>query len=285
MPTGEFHERSWANMAQDFVWLAKRRYAEEQRARVRPALADKQGEQILSELKEWFKNPPVLDRAQHSLSYQIIPDDFPLETHVLLIQHDWAAVLAGAKIEGEFNNELRVPYNATVFEFAFRGGVRASCMAVMSETPYHHWQLKSKELMTAFKTKSGWIKIGELINSELDSNADDTNKVNALLSFLNANVLAVCAMLEAEVAETTPTREPYRRNTEPGTPRPKLAHHIVSLHSRVRYTPPDHHEPGSPKRLHFRRGHWRHYPNHRTWIKWTLVGNPDLGFVDKDYRL
>jgi hypothetical protein len=33
------------------------------------------------------------------------------------------------------------------------------------------------------------------------------------------------------------------------------------------------------------RGHWRHYERHKTWIKWTLVGDPDLGFVDKHYRL
>jgi hypothetical protein len=38
-------------------------------------------------------------------------------------------------------------------------------------------------------------------------------------------------------------------------------------------------------RLHFRRGHYRHYPNHKLWIRWCLVGNPDLGFIDADYRL
>lgn len=37
--------------------------------------------------------------------------------------------------------------------------------------------------------------------------------------------------------------------------------------------------------MHFRRGHWRHYQDHRTWIKWCLVGDPDLGFVDKHYKL
>jgi hypothetical protein len=38
------------------------------------------------------------------------------------------------------------------------------------------------------------------------------------------------------------------------------------------------------KRLHLRRGHWRHFATYRTWIKWMMVGNPDLGFVDKEYR-
>jgi hypothetical protein len=30
---------------------------------------------------------------------------------------------------------------------------------------------------------------------------------------------------------------------------------------------------------------WRHFVSHKTWIKWTLVGDPDLGFIDKEYRL
>lgn len=38
-------------------------------------------------------------------------------------------------------------------------------------------------------------------------------------------------------------------------------------------------------RMHFRRGHWRHYQEHRTWIKWMLVGDPDLGIIEKHYRL
>lgn len=37
--------------------------------------------------------------------------------------------------------------------------------------------------------------------------------------------------------------------------------------------------------LHFRRGHWRHYGEYKTWIKWMLVGDPELGFVDKMYKL
>lgn len=26
-------------------------------------------------------------------------------------------------------------------------------------------------------------------------------------------------------------------------------------------------------------------PTFKSWIRWCLVGDPDLGFVDKDYRL
>jgi hypothetical protein len=39
------------------------------------------------------------------------------------------------------------------------------------------------------------------------------------------------------------------------------------------------------KRLHFCRGHWRHYEKSKTWIRWCLKGDPDLGFVDAEYKL
>ncbi len=38
-------------------------------------------------------------------------------------------------------------------------------------------------------------------------------------------------------------------------------------------------------RLHVVRGHWRHYEEHKTWIKWHLRGDPDLGFIQKHYSL
>lgn len=37
--------------------------------------------------------------------------------------------------------------------------------------------------------------------------------------------------------------------------------------------------------MHFVRGHWRHYEVSKTWIRWHLRGDPDLGFIDKEYRL
>jgi hypothetical protein len=43
--------------------------------------------------------------------------------------------------------------------------------------------------------------------------------------------------------------------------------------------------PGPKRRLHFRRGHFRHFDGWKTWVNWCLVGDPDLGFVDKHYKL
>ena len=48
---------------------------------------------------------------------------------------------------------------------------------------------------------------------------------------------------------------------------------------------------GSPKRLHWRRGHWRRITDRngntvkRTWIEEQKVGNPELGTIIHDYVL
>lgn len=33
------------------------------------------------------------------------------------------------------------------------------------------------------------------------------------------------------------------------------------------------------------RGHWRRLSTFKTWVRWHLRGNPDLGFIDKKYTL
>lgn len=48
---------------------------------------------------------------------------------------------------------------------------------------------------------------------------------------------------------------------------------------------------GTPKRQHWRRGHWRIYKDKsghvakRVWIEPQLVGNPENGYIDHDYEL
>jgi hypothetical protein len=113
-----------------------------------------------------------------------------------------------------------------------------------------------------------------------------------LYSLAFKQIRAVSIMLESEIATKQTVRAPEKLNRH----REKLGrtalrdYHVVVLNRhkpRSERLPEElqtHGERNSP-RLHFRSGHWRHFPNHRTWINWQLVGNPDLGFVDKHYRL
>ena len=115
------------------------------------------------------------------------------------------------------------------------------------------------------------------------------NENDALAQFCDgalAPIGAICISPEAAVHEVI--RAPFRLNKkrEHAGKLPILDHHTISLARRQRATPSPF-EPGERRspRLHWRRGHWRHFDNTRTWIKWMLVGDPDLGFVDKYYRL
>jgi hypothetical protein len=103
-------------------------------------------------------------------------------------------------------------------------------------------------------------------------------------------IKACCIALDAEVAVTEPMRAPYKLNqAREKRGRPKLFdYNVVKLGSRTRSARFENEDPDREKirkRLHFRRGHWRHYESHKTWIRWTLVGDPDLGFIDKHYTL
>lgn len=276
-------EISPAQWARDMTWLAKRDFAEEQRAKSRrekQTMSERESELIAEDIRAWLLGPIELEEAQHSVAAKIVPHDLPCEAHIILVKHNWAKVLDNAKIEGAGENvRAALPYPFTIFEFSFKGGVRAVYIGLENDAGHLH-------SFTWFKCKHGWLKLAPSdILKQLDT--DPKHPLLKVLQFIDDNIQAICIMLEAEVAEATPMREPYRRNVARsiGKPLPKFSHHIVSLARRPKLTPCDEHEPGTPKRLHFRRGHWRHYSNHRTWIKWMLVGNQDLGFVDKEYKL
>jgi hypothetical protein len=273
---------------------AKRRVAEESRGRGQDGpKGPTSDDNTFALLTNWIKSGPLhLEKVHHSVAHKIVGKDaLPLEAHVLLINHNWAAVLDRAAISGGTQSDApsyRLPYPCTVFEFFFTGGVHAICVALQPAegaediTASTHFCIKS----TWFKAETsityddhGHLKNpGDLVGSPL-------LKVYDLIT---SNIFAISVMLEAEVATTTPVHEAYKRNRERPARKelPGLSHYVVSLAKRPRSsrsTYPD--EPRISPRLHFRRGHWRHFSSHRTWIKWQLVGDPDLGFIEKEYSL
>ena len=109
------------------------------------------------------------------------------------------------------------------------------------------------------------------------------------MQLVYGGIKALCVALDAEVAVRNVVRasEKVNRRREQEGREPFYSYHVVSLNRRYRI---GNRSPGGglvqgKKRLHFRRGHWRHYAEFKTWVRWTLVGNPELGFIDKEYRL
>ena len=109
------------------------------------------------------------------------------------------------------------------------------------------------------------------------------------MKLAHEQIRAISIALDSEVAIKTLVRAPHKLNIErekDGKPA-LLDYNVVMLNgsNRANYRPYRGAGTHRSPRLHFRRGHWRHYLEHKTWVRWTLVGNPELGFIDKEYRL
>jgi hypothetical protein len=216
------------------------------------------------------------------------------QAHIFLIQHDWAAAFAG---DSEFDgkaNESQLPAPTCFFEYTVSG----RHVIAVAPSRGHDDPLGLAIAIPKCPTMdhSGWfIKGNNSRGSTFDIFGPDADAAwqghRCLGQFLNHQVRAASIALEAEVAETEVVRVPFKLNVARARRgQTKLSdYHVLNLANRKRYTRlPDDLVSGEKRRsprLHFRRGHRRHYENYFIWIKWQLVGNPDIGFIDKDYRL
>ena len=103
------------------------------------------------------------------------------------------------------------------------------------------------------------------------------------MDFVSDQIRAVCIALEAQVAGQDMMRREHHGQAIGGK---KESHYsVVRLANRTgRHPLAVYSAKSGKKRLHFVRGHWRHFERHKTWIKWHVRGNTDLGFIDKEYR-
>ncbi len=248
------------------------------------------------ELARFFRGDFALSRPPRSAFDDFIENDTPgdegvahlktmfCQSHRFLVTYDWAGAFAGDRDFDDRGSEFRLPAPNCCFDFCVSG---CHVLALISEqaigadgslTPFDG----TDYFLLGIQLKShNWIISGHhgVRDGEM-----------RLFAFILKNIKAACVALEAEIAETEIVRVPHKLNAA-RVRRGKLPlsdYHIINLAHRERPAPlPLDHEGGTHRspRLHFRRGHWRHLVNHKTWVKWTLVGDPDLGFIDKDYRL
>jgi hypothetical protein len=258
----------------------------------------------MREVVEFIISPSALERAQESWFYKLYdalrsetlfrickiagrenPDETILTERglsvlktvpeIFVIQHDWQAAL-GAATEIE-NAEWRLPSDQCVFEFQFIGHrVVVFAQAEEGVPQWFHLFVRCKDNI--------WFEVGSIDPDEIAAGGND-----GLSKIVLANVRAICIALDAEVAEKQVVRASHLTN-ERRKAEGRLVlsdFHTVTLarRARVKALECGGAETGRKVRLHFRRGHWRHFQAHKTWIKWMLVGNPDLGFINKQYQL
>lgn len=194
---------------------------------------------------------------------------------IIVIEHDWAGAFKDANIN---NPEIKLPYDVCAFEFKFSGraviGLATQFGSGIAFTP-------------AVQCDDMWVLTDFVVPLEGYGPLDERNTgVIELLEEMGSQIKAACIALDADVARSEVVREPYSGAPGRNTYRPPKPYHVVSLARRAaRALPSSSAETGRRVRLHFRRGHWRHFEDHKTWIKWMLVGDPDLGFVEKHYKL
>lgn len=189
------------------------------------------------------------------------------DAQVFLVDHNWAKVFENA---AEFDRgEYPLPYDRCVFEFLI-DDYRVLVLTEKTDAVPNY-------LIWIY---DGWAWVG------LDPVQE--GEVGSLSAFMVAHIRAICIALDAEVAYADPIRAPAKLNAarikRGKTPLPD--YRVVKLvQNKVHMNALEPTEPGPKKRLHFRRGHWRHLGNFKTWVRWCLVGSPDLSFVDKFYRI
>lgn len=226
---------------------------------------------ILAGVPEWME-----------LEREITNHDDKPDVHSFVVQHDWAQ--AFEKATDFTSGEYRLPYHACVFEFRISGS--RVCFSIDAEndgTPTFSGLY--------IETPVGWA-ISQISTWQNGHWCGSTKLGASILTLCAEQVRAICIALSAKVAEKTIVRAPHRLNIKrvaAGKP-PVLDYHIIDLAHRVRYAkrlpePGDIQVEHARRRLHFVRGHWRYYPNHRIFVEWHLRGDPDLGFIDKEYRL
>jgi hypothetical protein len=187
------------------------------------------------------------------------------EVNTFVVQHDWAAAFDSAS---EFTDgEFQLPYEKCAFEFKI-SGVYLTVLAV-NDGAYI-------KLIPYTNFKNWWV-------------SDSPEKIDEIeiFKFAKKQVRAICIALDAEVANTEVIRISTALNESRKNKgrEPLYSYHVVSLSNRRRNISMQSQGEGKRKRLHFRRGHWRHFQSFKTWVRWTLCGDPELGFIDKEYRI
>lgn len=201
--------------------------------------------------KDIFAETPALDYEKEVFRF----------AQVMVVEHDWAAAFASADMG---DAPVNLPYDLCAFEFQYSG------IPVIVFATAH-----AGEIAFCYMTKWNGVWTVPSFCSSMDGSrvGDIPNQIRA-----------ISIALDAGIAYSEVRREKHEGATGKNSSQLR-DYNVVVLSSRTRAQTVPGSLSGKHVRLHFRRGHWRHFDNHKTWIKWMLVGDPDMGFVDKHYRL
>lgn len=222
---------------------------------------------------------------------------FKNEFQSFVIEHNWSKAFEGVR---DFDGgEIKLPFQFTCFEFRINGvrilvflGEGPDCVeGIIASGINKRWYINPNKIV--FDGTRLYHAAGEAYDEG----------VLEYLKQIGAQIRAVCIMLDAKVAigeRRSLGGEALQKKRAREGKAPLRDYHVVSLAKRLRGEAERNDPTGIHKRLHWRRGHWRHFKTpggevqyydaegitvSKTWINWQLVGDETLGFVDKHYRL
>lgn len=146
-----------------------------------------------------------------------------------------------------------------------------------------HWVLRAHQRKTtplfAIEIEDGRFMVQQVDGEEMPTQEDAVRPVGLLQDWLLRLQTHACDGYEPVIQATFTNR----RKAAKGKP-PSYSWRTVVVPSMLRQRAINGGTHASP-RLHERRGHWRNLSDGRkVWVRDCLVGNPDLGVVEKDYR-
>jgi hypothetical protein len=199
---------------------------------------------------KWFSEKHILTKTEKSLFYSV--PVAPVGKHCIIINHD----IHKAFEKEDLDSEYKLPYDQCVFELS----------------------LNNRHVCILMPERIAYVKYG-----------DKWHKINLHeYEHLEKYIRAACIALECNIYEKHLIKTKDKVNTkriQKGMS-PFNDYYILTVKQKeCKYGEASISRDAKQKRLHFRRGHWRHYPTTKKWIKWQLVGNPDLGFIDKAYKI
>jgi hypothetical protein len=221
---------------------------------------------------------------------------------VVLVEHDWSSAIPHTE------GEVRLPSPNCVFEFRVNGkhavwwkSNRTLTVSIQTDGA-GEWHsasycegvpaddgMPSAPLVHVLDSSNGFEQTPVAQAMRRVRGNEGIAKAGRLAEFLTEQVRAMCVALDAEVLEKDTVRAPHKLNAKriKQGRLPLLSYHRVKLARRERAAPLAS-EPGASgrhMRMHFVRGHWRHFEESKTWVRWHLRGDPDLGRIEKEYRL
>jgi hypothetical protein len=233
-----------------------------------------------------IRMPPksrVTDLVRGPLSRQPEMDDFEYEFNhrredaIVLVGQDWLSLIPELS-DGEWPP---LPWPVVYFEYeTLEHGDDGKSLPI-------HWviRMNGRRFASFYSVPSRspiWVAV------PIDFANVKKGSIEHRAMYLVRVSMAVVTMIEAEVAETEIVKIPDKLNAARIKRRkpPLPDYMVVNLAKRHRYKKGDERltAPRAGVRLHFRRGHWVHLEHGKVWRRWCLVGDPDLGWVEKMYK-